>query len=143
VSNVEIAAELLEKISDAFPNLYCRADASQGPIDFSASFPAQADLRFPVHITVDGDSLGLSVGGAFHADFFPLSDPRVVERVQEYIVGLFAGIYRVVEYKDSHNRPYRADLQRPTSKGWETRATWKRLHWPLLRYTRSFLCNAS
>ncbi|MBM3795759.1 MAG: hypothetical protein FJW31_17275 [Acidobacteria bacterium] len=101
-------------------------------IDLELGFDAQAELVFPVVATLQGDELCLSVGGGFFGEWFPCSDPGVVERFRSCLLSVLSGSIRLVE-SAQEGQVFKAWLEECSSGFWRPTATWSKLRWPSLR----------
>ncbi len=113
--------EAVEGIRRAFPNLQLEVDDDHPHVDASVDIPTQPGLAFDVNINLQNDELHLSAG-EFWVEWFPCGDAAVFNNFMDAVVGLLSGRYRILEYLVGSTTA-RAELQRPSSAGWETIAT--------------------
>ena len=124
---------LFEEIRAAFPRLSMRLDQNPPNVDLDMDIPKQPGLTFGMNLNLQGDELHLSAH-VFWLEWFPCTQPDVVEAYREAVHGLLSGVYRIREhYRGS--RAFKAELQKPDGGGWQTIGTWYGLAWPLPRRT--------
>ena len=124
---------LFEEIRDAFPQLSMRLDQASRDVDLNMDVPRQPGLAFDVNLNLQGDELHLSAG-AFWLEWFPCTQPIVVDAYRQAVRGLLSGAYRIREHYRGR-RPFKAELQKPGVDGWQTIGTWYGWAWPFPRRT--------
>jgi hypothetical protein len=122
---------LFEEIRDAFPRLSMRLDQEPAQVDLNMEIPQQPGLAFDVNLNLQGDELHLSAG-AFWLEWFPCTQPGVVQAYLAAVHGLVSGVYRIREHYRG-GRAFKAELQKPHGDGWQTIGTWYGWAWPLPR----------
>jgi hypothetical protein len=126
-----IARQAFADISARFPHLEITENLDH-PVEISLTLPQQPGMKHQVWLALQNeDELHFSVGH-FWLEWFPCTRPERVEQFVESVCGFLSGQYRVIE----HNRGqscFKAELQKPSSQGWETIGTWSRLRWPSFR----------
>jgi hypothetical protein len=110
------------ELRNSFGELHAVLLHPENDLDISLRIPRQADLSFDVHFYLSGDELHITAG-SFWLEWFPADNLDVVNRYFEAAEGLLSGEYRIVEHY-RRGRPAKAQLQRPTPRGWETIGTW-------------------
>jgi hypothetical protein len=128
----EIARSVFERIRVAFPALKVILDLEPEHVDLNMDIPAQPGLLFDVNLNLQNvDELHLAAS-ALWVEWFPCTDPAKVAEYFEAVSGVLSGRFRILEHTRGH-RPIKAELQRPSSGGWETLAIWATLSIPLRR----------
>jgi len=120
--------EVFLRIRDAFPDLTMHFDVEPAQVDIYVAIPEQQGLAFPVDLNLQGDELHLSAG-EFWQEWFPCTQPEVVEQYVAAVSGLLSGEDRIVEHLRG-TKVLKAELQRPNAAEWETIARWSRAHMP-------------
>ena len=118
---IERFNEAVERIRQTFPNLRIEIASDHPHVNASLDIPAQPGLAFDVNINLQNDELHLSAG-EFWVEWFPCGDTAVFENFMDAVIGLLSGRYRILEYLVGSSTA-RAQLQRPSTVGWETIAT--------------------
>jgi hypothetical protein len=122
-SELAVAREAISAIANRFPSLRM-IEEPEAPNELSIRLPVQPGLNHEVWLAFqNNDELHFSVGH-FWLEWFPCSKPS---RVSEYIAavtGFLSGDYRILEHYLG-KRCIRAELQAPTSRGWQTIGTWR------------------
>jgi hypothetical protein len=124
---------LFEEIRDAFPHLSMQLDLEPAQVDLDMDIPQQQGLAFNVNLNLQGDELHLSAG-AFWLEWFPSTNPEVVQAYREAVLSLVSGAYRILEHHRG-GRPFKAELQKPIGASWQTIGTWYGWAWPFPRRT--------
>jgi hypothetical protein len=122
---------LFEGIRDAFPRLSMTLELDPPNVDLNMDIPQQPGLAFDMNLNLQGDELHLSVG-AFWLEWFPCTQPDVVEAYRQAVHGLITGTYRIREHYRG-GRPFKAELQKPLADDWQTIGTWYGWSWPFPR----------
>jgi hypothetical protein len=124
-----VALRLVEAIAERHPSLDIAAsERSFG--ELSWILPVQPGIKHEIWLAFsNNDEVHFGVAN-FWIEYFPCTDPEQGERFVDAVSGFIDGRYRIIEHYRGE-RCVRADLQRPQGDGWETLATWGRLHWPL------------
>jgi hypothetical protein len=118
---IERFNEVLDALRRAFPSLRIEVSEGHPHVEASVDIPAQPGLAFDVNINLQNDELHLSTG-EFWAEWFPCGDAAVFNDFLDTVVGLLSGSYRILEHLVGSSTA-KAQLQRPSSAGWETIAT--------------------
>jgi hypothetical protein len=139
VNRLRVIAEF-ESIQAAFPHLTMTLDTQPGHVDVSLEIPKQPGLDFDVFVNLQGDELHLNAGSNFWLERFPCTDEGVEVGFLESVHGLLSGRFRIVEHH-RRGKAFKAVLQRPTDRGWESNGTWMRPHLPGGRTTKVVLQN--
>jgi len=121
--------QLLNDIRSAFPHLEIKLESDHPHVDLNLDIPQQSGLKFDVNVNLQGDELHLSAGH-FWLEWFPCSDPTVIQAFREAVCGLLSGEFRILEYYRGR-RAIKAELQRPSGEGWQTIGTWSVLSLPI------------
>ena len=124
----EAVIRLFQEIQAAFPRLTMKLERNHPHLDLNMDILRQDGLSFDVNLNLqNADELHLSAGH-FWLEWFPCSDPKIVEDFREAVHGVLSGNYRIVEY-GLGKRVLKSILQRPDGEGWKTIGTsgW----WPL------------
>jgi hypothetical protein len=129
-----------ESIRAAFPHLTMTLDADPGNVDVSLEIPKQPGLDFDVFVNLQEDELHLTAGTYFWVEWFPCTDEGVEADFFESVDGLLCGRFRIVEHY-RRGKAFKAVLQRPINRGWESRKTWHSPRLPLGSLTRVVLQN--
>jgi hypothetical protein len=118
---LEVAAlQLFEDLRSELPGLHVQIDPDDPNVEISVEIVQQGGLDFPVHLNFQNrDQLHLGAGDVFWCSWFPSSDPEVVARYREAVLGVISGGYRIVEYR-RWGRGTGAHLQAPGPAGWRT-----------------------
>jgi hypothetical protein len=129
----EIALSTFERIRAAFPALVMNLDFHHKYVDIAMDIPVQPGLLFDVHLNLQNfDELHLSAS-ALWVEWFPCTDLKKVDVYFEAVSGLLSGQFRILEHWRGR-RVVRAQLQRPSNRGWKTIANWLTLSacvpWP-------------
>ena len=124
VDRVQVV-RLFEQIRSRFPHLEMDLQLEHPDVDLNMDIPLQSGLGFEVNLNLQGDELHLSAG-SFWLEWFPCTDPGVVERYRDAVTGPLSGRYRILEYCLG-NRAVKAQLQRQEGDGWCTIGTWGNL----------------
>ena len=121
------ALQLFDALQAQFPNLRMFVDPADSVVEVSVEILTQNGLAFDVHLNLENgdDELRLAAGEAFWYAWFPSSDPVVRRFYKDAVAGLLSGDHRIVEYR-RWGRPVKADLQKPSARGWETIARSRR-----------------
>jgi hypothetical protein len=130
LDNKENVIALFNAIISDFPNLSMRFEPDPKNVDVSIDIASQPGLPFDINLNLQGDELHL-VAGSIWNEWFPGTDPKVIEDYREAFYGLLSGQYRIVEqYLGTHL--VKAKLQKPQHGKWNTIATWTKPHFPFL-----------
>ena len=129
-----------ESIQVAFPHLTTTLDTGPGNVDVSLEIPKQPGLDFDVVVNLQGDELHLNVGSNFWLEWFPCTNEGVEAGFFESVHGLLSGRFRIVEHH-RRGKAFKAVLERPTDRGWESNGTWMRPHLPVGQPTTIVLQN--
>jgi len=112
------ALQLFEGLRAEFPGLRIEIDPNDPNVEISVEIPQQPGLDFRVHLDFQNtDELHLCAGDVFLCSWFPSSDPEVLNRYRDAVLGVVSGQYRIVEYW-RWGRGVGADLQAPGPAGW-------------------------
>jgi hypothetical protein len=112
----DIARTVFDEIRESFTDLSTRQSESfEG--EPQLEIPEQPGLRFDVTLYLYGDVLNLCAG-QFWREWFPCSNPEVVSRYVEAVLGLLEGRFRIVEHS-RNGRVLKAFLQRPSGPRWQ------------------------
>ncbi len=132
--------ERFESLRAAFPKLTMTLDAQPGNVDVSLEIPEQPGLDFDVFVNLQGDELHLNAGGYLWLEWFPCTDEGVEADFFESVHGLLSGRFRIVEH---HRRgsAFKAVLERPINRGWESYGTWHSPSLPIGPFTTIVLQN--
>lgn len=123
-----IAKQAFSEITRQFPHLTVRENKDH-PVELSLTIPEQDGLKHEVWLGFqNADELHFSVGH-FWLEWFPCTESEKVRSFVDAVSGFLHGQYRVLEHHRGTNC-IKAELQRPSSDGWETIGTWSRLHLP-------------
>jgi hypothetical protein len=117
------ASKLFESLRVALPALRMETEALNSGIDLSMRVPVQDQLPFEVDLALSNNVLHLTAGDALWLEWSPATDPAVVERYRDAVLGLLSGRYRIVEYGDG-SVTVKAELQRPIAGEWDPLGTW-------------------
>ena len=88
-------------------------------VDVALSIPIQPGLCFDIHLNLQWDELHLCAGEGFWLEWFPCTDPLVVDRFVAAVNGLLDGTYRILEYR-SNAKYLRGYLQESHGATWKT-----------------------
>lgn len=129
LNSVEIARSAFETLSTEFPYLSMELDESPTYTEIELTIPAQKRLDFEVGLNLQNtDELHLNVD-EFWGQWFPCTDPKVVESFLQAVRGLLSGNYRIAVYSGK-GRSYKRLLQSPFKDSWKTEYTHTSVHWP-------------
>ncbi len=118
--------EAVEIVRRRFPSLRLAVTYEHPHVHAAAELPAQPGLLFDVTIDLQNqDELHLGAG-ALWAEWFPCGEQEVFDGFIEAVLGLLSGDFRILEYRVGSTTT-RAELQRPSDRGWQTLATYRKL----------------
>ncbi|MBM4152178.1 MAG: hypothetical protein FJ220_01470 [Kiritimatiellaceae bacterium] len=118
-----IAEQTFARIASQFPTLQLIRE-NDAPVELAYTIPVQPGVKQEIHLNLQNiDELHFSVGH-FWLEWFPCTEPKMVENYVEAVCGYLSGTYRIVEHFRGQTC-IRAELQQPTEDGWKTIGTWK------------------
>ena len=115
--NKEPISKLFGEIQRRFPHLGMKFQFNHPEVDLNLDIPKQVGLEFDVNVNLQGDELHLSAGH-FWMEWFPCTNPRVIEKWREAVYGVLSGEFRIIEYYRGR-RAVEAELQCPDAQGWK------------------------
>lgn len=124
-AELAIARKAIGDIAAHFPSLRM-IEEPDAPVELSIRFPVQLGLNHEVWLALqDSDELHFSVGHLW-LEWFPCTKPSRVDEFIAAVIGFLSGQYRVLEHYRG-KRCVKAELQAPSSVGWQTIGTWGNL----------------
>jgi len=121
----------VDGVRRAFPSLRIHVQVDEGNpfVEASASLPPQPGLEFGVGFSLQSrDELHLNVGTTnLRVEWFPCTEPAVVDTFVDAVSGILSGRYRIVE-RSIGDHVVSVQLQRPLAPDrWARVATWSTL----------------
>ena len=138
----QIANETFLTLRKEFPNLDMQSVENPKFTEVELVIPAQVGLSHQINLNLQNtDELHFNVD-EFWGEWFPCTDPKIVESYLQAVSGFLRGIYRIEVYSRK-GKSYKRLLQSPNSGGWKTEYTHTSIHWPCLKPEIRHVQNAS
>ena len=130
MNSIEIAKNLFLEIQAKFPHISMEINEEHEHVEINVDIPKQNGINYPINLNLQNcDELHIVVSN-FWCEWFPYTDPEILNKYKNIVIGFISGKYRIVEYYKG-KYVYKAELQAPKDGTWSTIARWSRLSWPL------------
>lgn len=141
-AQVEIAKSVFETLRSEFSYLSMELNESPKYTDIELTIPVQGGLDYEVILNLQNmDELHFTVDD-FWGEWFPCTDPKIVERFLQAVRGFLSGKYRIAVYSRK-GKSYKRLLQSPVEGSWKTEYTHTSLHWPCFSPRVRYVQNGS